>query len=56
MESKYFGLIEVIATAVIFGAWWLWDRKNLRQDIKAREERERAAAAHVKQHAASEDS
>ena len=56
MESKYFGLIEVIATAVIFGAWWLYDRRNLLRDIKAREERERAAAGHVKQHATSEDS
>lgn len=43
MESKYFGLIEVVATAVIFGAWYLWDRRNLRRDIAAREERERAA-------------
>jgi hypothetical protein len=56
MESKYFGLIEVVVTAVIFGAWWLWDRRNLRHDIKAREERERTAAGGVKQHATSEDS
>jgi hypothetical protein len=43
MESKYFGLIEVVATALIFGVWFLWDRRNLKRDMEAREERERAA-------------
>ena len=43
MDSKYFGLIEVVATAVIFGAWFIWDRRNLKRDIAAREAREHAA-------------
>ena len=43
MDSKYFGLIEVVATVVIFGAWFIWDRRNLKRDIAAREARERAA-------------
>jgi hypothetical protein len=41
MAEGYFGLIEVVLTAVIFGAWYWWDRRGLKRDIAAREARER---------------
>jgi len=43
MDGRYLGLIELVAVVVIFAAWFIRDRRNLRRDIAAREARERSA-------------
>ncbi len=42
MSDNWFGLFDVIVVVVAFGAWAIRDHFNLRRDIRAREERERA--------------
>ncbi len=45
MSSYYFGVIEGVLIIVLLVAFYIWQMRSLKQDVKAREERERSAAA-----------
>jgi len=43
--GQYLGLVELVFTALVVGAFGIWQLRSLNRDIAARKARERAEAA-----------